>query len=141
MANERNTIRRIAEESQTWAVVGLSANRHRPSHGVAEFLLQMGYRVIPINPQAGCEEILGQPCYPDLASVPEAIDVVDIFRRSEFAGAHIDEAIAVGARAVWTQLGVVDREAAARAEEAGLLVVLDRCPKIEFPALGLRPTG
>ena len=141
MANERETIRRIAQESQTWAVVGLSANRQRPSHGVAEFLLQMGYRVIPVNPQAGCEEILGQACYPDLASVPEAIDVVDIFRRSEYAGAHIDEAIAVGARAVWTQLGVIDRDAAARAEEAGLLVVMDRCPKIEFPGLGLRPTG
>jgi predicted CoA-binding protein len=141
MANERETIRRIAEESQTWAVVGLSANQHRPSFGVAEFLLQLGYRVIPVNPQAGCEEILGQPCYPDLASVPEAIDVVDIFRRSEHAGAHIDEAIAVGARAVWTQLDVIDREAAARAEEAGLLVVMDRCPKIEFPRLGLRRTG
>jgi predicted CoA-binding protein len=139
--NEPDTIRRIATESQTWAVVGLSANQQRPSFGVAQFLLQLGYRVIPVNPRAGCEAILGQPCYPDLASVPEAIDVVDIFRRSEYAGDHIDEAIAVGARAVWTQLDVIDREAAQRAEEAGLLVVMDRCPKIEFPRLGLRRTG
>jgi predicted CoA-binding protein len=137
MATEQDTIRRIAEESQTWAVVGCSPDPRRASHGVAEFLLARGYRVVPVNPQAGCEEILGQRCYPDL----EPIDVVDIFRRSEQAGAHVDEAISIGARAVWMQLGVIDQEAAARATEAGLFVVMDRCPKIEFPGLQLRRTG
>ena len=141
MANDRDTIRRIAEESKTWAVVGLSPDPWRASHGVAEFLLARGYKVIPVNPQAGCEEILGQRCYPDLASIDEPIDVVDIFRRSEQAGAHVDEAIAVGAKAVWLQLGVYDDAACQRATDAGLMVVMDRCPKIEFPSLRLRPTG
>jgi predicted CoA-binding protein len=141
MDNDRDTIRRIAEQSRTWAVVGLSPDPWRASHGVAEFLLARGYRVIPVNPQAGCEEILGQRCYPDLASIPEPVDVVDIFRRVEEAGGHVDEAIAVGAKAVWMQLGVIDETAAARARAAGLDVVMDRCPKIEFPGLRLRPTG
>jgi predicted CoA-binding protein len=141
MAEITDTIRRIAEESQTWAVVGCSPDPSRASHGVAQFLMTRGYRVIPVNPQAGCEEILGQRCYPDLASIPEAVDVVDIFRRSEQAGVHVDEAIAIGARAVWMQLGVIDQAAAARASEAGLFVVMDRCPKIEFPGLNLRRVG
>ena len=141
MGNDRETIRRIAEESKTWAVVGLSPDPWRASHGVAEFLLARGYRVIPVNPQAGCEEILGQRCYPDLASVEEPIDVVDIFRRSEQAGAHVDEAIAVGAKAVWLQLGVHDDDACRRASDAGLMVVMDACPKIEFPGLNLRRAG
>ncbi|MEY2476049.1 MAG: uncharacterized protein QOG87_1364 [Actinomycetota bacterium] len=141
MANDRDTIRRIAEESKTWAVVGLSPDRSRASNGVAQFLLARGYRVIPVNPQAGCDEILGQRCYPDLASIEEPVDVVDVFRRSEQAGVHVDEAIAIGAKAVWLQLGVIDERAAARAREAGLDVVMDRCPKIEFPGLSLRRTG
>jgi uncharacterized protein len=141
MGTDLDTIRRIAEESRTWAVVGLSPDPWRASHGVAEFLLARGYRVIPVNPQAGCEEILGQRCYPDLASIEEPIDVVDIFRRSEQAGVHVDEAIAVGAKAVWLQLGVSDDAACRRASDAGLMVVMDRCPKIEFPGLRLRPTG
>ena len=129
---DRDTIRRILETSRTWAVVGCSADPYRASHGVAEFLLDRGYRVIPVNPQAGCEEILGQKCYPDLASVPEEVDVVDIFRRSAEAGVHVDEAIEVGAKAVWMQLGVIDHAAAERARQAGLDVVMDRCPKIEW---------
>ena len=141
MANDRDTIRRIAEESQTWAVVGCSPDPWRASHGVAEFLLARGYRVIPVNPQAGCEEILGQRCYPDLASIGEPVDVVDIFRRSEQAGVHVDEAIAIGAKAVWLQLGVKDAAACRRASDAGLMVVMDACPKIEFPGLGLRRAG
>jgi predicted CoA-binding protein len=141
MASERDTIRRVAEESRTWAVVGCSPDPWRASHGVAQFLMAQGYKVIPVNPQAGCEEILGQRCYPDLASIDEPVDVVDIFRRSEHAGVHVDEAIAVGAKAVWMQLGVVDRAAATRAEDAGLLVVMDACPKIEFPGLRLRRVG
>jgi hypothetical protein len=141
MANDRNTIRRIAEESRTWAVVGCSPDPWRASHGVAEFLLARGYRVIPVNPQAGCEQILGQRCYPDLASIDEPVDVVDIFRRSDQAGVHVDEAIAIGAKAVWLQLGVYDAAACRRAADAGLMVVMDACPKIEFPGLGLRRTG
>lgn len=141
MGNDRDTIRRIAETSRTWAVVGCSPDPSRASNGVAEFLLARGYRVIPVNPQAGCEEILGQRCYPDLASIGEPVDVVDIFRRSEQAGVHVDEAIATGADAVWLQLGVIDEAAAARARDAGLDVVMDACPKIEFPGLTLRRTG
>ena len=141
MASDRETIRRIATDTTTWAVVGCSADPSRASHGVARFLQRQGYRIVPVNPEAGCEEILGERCHPDLASVPVPVDVVDVFRRSDRAGRHVDEAIAIGARAVWLQLGVIDEEAAARARRAGLLVVMDRCPKIEFPSLGLRPTG
>ena len=141
MPNDPDTIRRIAEESHTWAVVGLSADPGRASHEVASYLQRQGYRIIPINPLAGCEAVLGERCYPDLASVPEPIDVVDIFRRSEKAGAHVDEAIAVGAKAVWLQLGVVDEAAAERARRAGLAVVMDSCPKIEFPLVRARRAG
>jgi predicted CoA-binding protein len=141
MGNDRTVIQRIAEESKTWAVVGLSPDPRRASHGVAEFLMARGYRVIPVNPQAGCEEILGQRCYPDLASIGEPVDVVDIFRRSESVGVHVDEAIAAGAKAVWMQLGVIDEAAAQRARDAGLDVVMDACPKIEFPGLRLRRAG
>jgi predicted CoA-binding protein len=141
MTSEAETIRRIADESHTWAVVGLSADPSRASHDVARYLQRKGYRVIPVNPLAGCDEVLGEKCYPDLASVPEPIDVVDIFRRSDRAGAHVDEAIAVGAKAVWLQLGVIDEAAAERARRAGLAVVMDTCPKIEFPLLRARRAG
>ena len=130
---DHDVIRRILETSTTWAVVGCSPDPSRASHGVAEFLMARGYKVIPVNPQAGCEEILGQRCYPDLASIDEPVDVVDIFRRSDQAGVHVDEAIAAGAKAVWMQLGVIDNAAAERARQAGLDVVMDRCPKIEWP--------
>jgi predicted CoA-binding protein len=117
---------------ETWAVVGCSPRPTRPSHGVARFLIERGYDVIPINPHA--DEVLGRRCYPSLRDVPRPVDVVDVFRRSAQAGAHVDEAIALGARAVWLQLGVVDEPAAARARAAGLLVVMDRCPAIELRA-------
>jgi uncharacterized protein len=114
----------------TWAVVGCSPMPSRPSHDVARFLLDRGYDVVPVNPNAA--EILGRPCHPSLRDVPGRVDVVDIFRRSEHAGAHVDEAIAAGARAIWMQLGVIDEAAATRARAAGLLVVMDRCPAIEL---------
>jgi uncharacterized protein len=121
------------ERFTTWAVVGCSPDPRRDSHSVAAFLQARGKRVIPVNPRACPGEILGEECHPDLASIDEPVEVVDIFRRSEFAGAHVDEAIAIGAKAVWMQLGVIDEQAAERAREAGLLVVMDRCPKIEWP--------
>lgn len=126
------TAKRILEDFTTWAVVGCSPDPHRDSHGVARFLQDRGKRVVPVNPKAGVDEILGEPV---VDHVPEGIEVVDIFRRSEFAGAHVDEAIAAGASAVWMQLGVSDEAAAERARDAGLLVVMDRCPKIDWPRL------
>lgn len=133
--NDRETIAQVLTSSRTWAVVGCSPDPARPGHYVARFLQGQGYRVIPVNPGHG--EVLGERCYPTLADVPEPVDVVDIFRRSEAAGAHVDEAVAIGARAVWLQLGVIDHAAAARAREAGLDVVMDACPKLELPRLGL----
>ncbi|GBD84515.1 hypothetical protein BMS3Abin02_00908 [bacterium BMS3Abin02] len=128
-----DTARRILSTYRTWAVVGCSPRPTRASHDVAAFLQQRGYRIIPINPAA--DEILGETAYPDLVSVPDPIEVVDIFRRSDRAGRHVDEAIAIGAKAVWMQLGVIDEAAAERAKNAGLDVVMDRCPKIEYPRL------
>jgi hypothetical protein len=127
------TTREVLERFTTWAVVGCSPDPRRDSNSVAAFLQARGKRVIPVNPKACPGEILGEACHPDLASIGEPVEVVDIFRRSEFAGAHVDEAIAIGAKAVWMQLGVIDEDAAARAREAGLIVVMNRCPKIEWP--------
>lgn len=121
---------RVLEHYRTFAVVGASPDPSRPSHGVMGTLERHGYTVIPVNPSVS--EIRGHKAYPDLASLPEPPDVVDIFRRSEAAGAHVDEAIAVGAKAVWLQLGVIDDAAAQRARDAGLDVVMDRCPAIEL---------
>ena len=130
-------LRDILTSVRTIAVVGASPRPHRPSHGVMRYLQRHGYRAIPVNPFAAGGTILGERCYASLAEVPEPIDMVDIFRRSEHAGAAVDDAIAVGARAVWLQLGVIDRAAAARAEAHGIQVVMDRCPAIEIPRLGL----
>ncbi len=116
-----------------FAVVGGSSDRHRPSHGVMRFLMAHGYEVTPVNPHE--QEVLGLPAFPDLASIDEDIEVVDIFRRSEAVAAHVDEAIEVGAKAVWMQLGVIDEESAARAQAAGLDVVMDRCPAIDHPRM------
>ncbi len=107
------------------AIVGLSPRPDRPSHGVAAYLIECGYNVIPVNPIAA--EILGRTCYPDLESVPEPVEVVDVFRRPEDAMEIAEQAIKIGARALWLQEGVINEEAAARAREAGLLVVMDRC--------------
>jgi predicted CoA-binding protein len=128
-------VRAILTATRVWAVVGCSPDPGRDSHRIAAMLQRRGYRVIPVNPMA--TQILGERCYPSLHAVPQAVEVVDVFRRPSAAGAHVDEAIEIGARAVWMQLGVVDEAAAARAREAGLRVVMDRCPAIELPRLGL----
>ena len=125
MINSAETISRILEECRTIAVVGLSADPWRPSNSVSNYMRRSGYRVIPVNPNES--EVFGEKAYPDLASVPDKIELVDVFRRSEEAGKAVDEAIAVGAKAVWLQEGVIDRAAAQRAVAAGLLVVMDRC--------------
>jgi uncharacterized protein len=132
-------LRDILIEARTIAVVGASPRRGRPSHGVMTYLQRHGYRAIPVNPNAAGEVIHGERCYAALADIPEPIDMVDIFRRSELAGAAVDEAIAIGAKIVWMQLGVRDNAAAVRAEAAGLRVVINRCPAIEIPRLHLPP--
>ena len=123
--NDPETIKRILDECRTIAVVGLSSKSTRPSHGVAAYMQRHGYRVIPVNPNE--REVLGEKAYASLRKVPEGIDLVDVFRRSEEAGAAVDEAIAIGAKAVWLQEGVIDHDAAQRAVDAGLLVAMDRC--------------
>ena len=115
----------ILRVCRTIVVVGLSAKRYRPSYGVAEYMQRAGYRIIPVNPHEA--EVLGEKCYPDVESVPEPIDIVDIFRRSEFVPEIVEAAIRKGAKVIWMQEGVVHEEAARRAREAGLEVVMDRC--------------
>ena len=116
---------------QTWAVVGLSDNRRRAAWEVAEFLQDKGRRIVPVHPSA--VEVHGEPGYARLADIPFPVDVVDCFVRSSLVGAVVDQAIEIGARGVWMQLGVVDEAAASRARAAGLIVVMDRCPKIDWP--------
>lgn len=132
-------IRRILTEVRTIALVGWSPKPDRPSHRVAAFLKGRGYRVIPVNPGQAGETALGEVVRASLAEIGEPVDMVDIFRRSEEAGAVVDEALAVlpGLKAVWMQLGVVDAAAAARAEARGVAAVMDRCPAIEMPRLGM----
>lgn len=132
-------IRRLLTEVRTIAVVGWSPKPDRPSHRVAAFLKGRGFRVIPVNPGQAGEMALGEVVRASLAEIGGGVDMVDIFRRSEEAGAVVDEALAVlpGLKAVWMQLGVVDAAAAARARAAGVAVVMDRCPAIEMPRLGM----
>jgi predicted CoA-binding protein len=130
-------LRGILDSARTIAIVGASPRPHRPSHGVMRFLQRRGYRCIPVNPFAAGGDILGERVYARLAEIAEPVDMVEIFRRSEMAGAAVDEAIAIGAKAVWMQLDVIDDAAAARAEAHGLKVVMDRCPAIEIPRLGI----
>jgi predicted CoA-binding protein len=115
----------LLRKSRTIAVVGLSSKKFRPSYGVAEYMQVQGYRIIPVNPNES--EVLGEKTYRSIEDVPEHIDIVDIFRRSEFVGPIVESAIRVGANAVWMQEGVVHEEAAQKAREAGLAVVMDRC--------------
>lgn len=135
MYADAQTLRRILTESgDTWAVVGLSTNERRPAHGVAEVLQRYGKRIVPVHPKA--ETVHGEQGYTSLSDIPFPVDVVDVFVNSELAGAVADEAVAAGAKAVWFQLGVVDEDAYARTLDAGLDMVMDRCPAIEIPRLG-----
>ncbi|WP_030300220.1 CoA-binding protein [Streptomyces katrae] len=134
MYGDPATIRKILTElGDTWAVVGLSNNRDRAAYGVARTLQRFGKRVVPVHPKA--ETVHGEQGYASLEEIPFKVDVVDVFVNSSLAGAVADEAVAVGAQAVWFQLGVIDEEAFARTREAGLDMVMDRCPAIEIPAL------
>ena len=128
-----NSLRRILKQSHVIAIVGLSSNWWRPSYFVAKYLKEHGYRVIPVNP--AYQEVLGEKCYPSLTDVPEKIDMVDCFRKSEEIPALAEDAIRIGAKCLWMQLGVINHEAAARARSAGLDVVMDRCVKIEHGRL------
>ena len=130
-------IRALLEGARTIALVGASDRPDRPSYRVMRSLQDHGYRVIPVNPQITGEHVHGEFVFHDLHQLGDPLDIVDIFRRSEAAGEAVDQAIAVGAKAVWMQLGVVDEAAAARAEAAGLQVVMDRCPAIDIPRLGI----
>jgi len=126
-------LRRILKEHRVIAVVGLSANWYRPSYFAAKYLQEHGYRVIPVNPQY--EEVLGERCYRTLRDIPEPVDVVDCFRRAEEIPAILEDAIAIGAKVLWQQLGVRNMDAVAKAEAAGLEAVVDRCMKIEHGRL------
>ena len=123
------SIRRILRDSKTIAVVGLSPKPQRPSHQVARYLMAAGYIIIPVNP--GQDSILGLPCYRSLKASPTQVDMVDIFRRPEAVLPIVEDAIAIGAKFIWMQEGIVHKEAAAKAEAAGLIVVMDRCTKID----------
>jgi predicted CoA-binding protein len=131
-------LRDILTSAKTIAVVGASPRPQRPSHGVMRYLQGQGYRAIPVNPFVAGSTIHGERCYASLARIPEGVDMVDVVRRTDMDRGVVEEAIAIGARIIWMQLGVRDDEAATRAEAHGIRVVMDRCPAIEIPRLGLR---
>jgi predicted CoA-binding protein len=136
-----NTLRRILNEYKRVAVVGLSADWSRPSNFAAKYMLDHGFEMIPVNPRY--DEILGQKCYPDLKSIPGPVDIVDLFQRAERVPLFVDDAIEIGAKVLWMQLGIINQEAADKAENAGLEVVMNRCIKIEYARLfgGLNTIG
>ena len=132
-------IHALLAATRTIALVGASDRPDRPSYGVMAYLQSRGYRVLPVNPQITGEHVHGEYVWRELGQIGEPIDMVDIFRRPLAAGEAVDEAIAIGAKSVWLQMGVINHDAAARAEAAGLQVVMDRCPKIEIPRLRVPP--
>ncbi|WP_294313433.1 CoA-binding protein [uncultured Sphingomonas sp.] len=134
-------IKTLLETARTIALVGASDRPDRPSYRVMATLQTHGYRVIPVNPQITGEHLHGEFVFRDVDQLGDPIDIVDIFRRSDAVGPIVDQAIAIGAKAVWMQLGVIDEAAAARAEAAGLQVVMDRCPAIEIPRLQVAPVS
>lgn len=139
--NDDHDIADLLATTRTIAMVGASDRPDRPSYRVMRFLQERGYRVFPVNPQITGEHVHGEYVWRELSQIGEPIDIVDIFRRPQAAGEAVDEAIRIGARAVWLQIGVINEEAAERAEAAGLKVVMDRCPVIEIPRLGVPPVA
>lgn len=127
------TLRRVLKEARTIAVVGLSADWFRPSYFAAKYMQEHGYRIIPVNPRY--PEILGEQCYPDLGAIPDKVDLVDVFRKPADALPIAEAAVAIGAKTLWLQIGVINEEARRLAEDAGLTVVMDRCVKIEYARL------
>ncbi|NIG32886.1 hypothetical protein C1Y43_03065 [Pantoea sp. ICBG 828] len=131
------TIRDVLTQTQRIALVGASDRTERASYGVMKYLLDQGYDVVPVSPKLAGQQLLGQPVYGTLAEIPGKIDMVDVFRNSEAAWGVAQEAIAIGAKTLWLQLGVINEQAAVLARDAGLTVIMDRCPKMEIPRLGV----
>jgi len=127
----------VLTSSKTIALVGATDNEQRPAFHVMEYLLSQGYAVIPVNPKLAGQKLLGQVVYAELKDIPQPVDIVDVFRNAEAAWGIAQEAIAIGAKTLWLQIGVINEQAAVLAADAGLTVVMDRCPKIEIPRLGL----
>ncbi|WP_343463228.1 CoA-binding protein [Pantoea sp.] len=136
-----DTLRDVLTNTKRIALVGASDRPQRPSYGVMKFLLEQGYEVIPVSPKLAGQQLLGQTVYASLQSIPGKIDMVDVFRNAEAAWDVAQEAIAIGAKVLWLQIGVINEQAAVLAGDAGLTVVMDRCPKIEIPRLGISPIG
>lgn len=131
--NQHQDVEQLLRQSKTIAIVGLSPKENRPSNMVGRYLLSAGYTIYPVNP--GHAEILGQPCYPNLSAIPDKIDIVDLFRRSEEVLPFVEEAVRIGAKAVWMQLGIVNQQAAQYARDNGLAVIMDRCIKVDHSNL------
>tara|TARA_R100000935_G_scaffold14995_1_gene29804 strand:- start:28 stop:465 length:438 start_codon:yes stop_codon:yes gene_type:complete len=140
-SNQPDQMRSILESVRTIALVGASEKTHRPSHEVMEFMQGHGYRVIPVNPRLAGQKVLGETVYADIASLPEPVDMVELFLAPERTDAVIDQAIELKVPVIWMQIGVINEAGAARAEAAGLTVVMNKCPKQEIPRQGVPTVG